>query len=114
MKNYDPNIWWGLHTIKVKFQRSDYRGDVTFVKSGNCKGLDILEIDTDDLYDMKFKENPIDFRVLGTDDDGEEWFAMTLKNDQKDEMLVEDQWEYLKDYIVGIEIIDFIEEKASK
>ncbi|EIV0123484.1 DUF5406 family protein, partial [Enterococcus faecalis] len=21
MKNYDPNIRWGLHTIKVSFQR---------------------------------------------------------------------------------------------
>ncbi|HGZ2485306.1 TPA: DUF5406 family protein, partial [Enterococcus faecalis] len=85
MKNYDPNIRWGLHTIKVSFQRGVYKGFVTFVKSGNCKGLDVLGIDEEDLYDMKFKENPINFRLLGEDDNGDEWFAMTLKNDKKDE-----------------------------
>jgi len=36
---------------------------------------------------------------------------MTLKNDKKDELLVEDVWEELSEYIVRIEIIDFEEEK---
>lgn len=112
MKNYDPNIRWGIHTVKVSFQQWDYKGYLTFIKSGNCKGLDILDIDADDLYDIKFKENPVNFRLLGTDDDGEEWFAMTLKNDKDDELLVEDQWECSKDYIVGIEIVDFVGEEA--
>ncbi|EGO9191821.1 hypothetical protein DUY54_06045 [Enterococcus faecalis] len=112
MKNYDPNIFWGLHTIKVSFQQWDYKGYLTFVKGGNCKGLDVLNIDADDLYDMKFKENPVNFRLLGTDVEGGEWFAMTLKNDKKDEMLVEDEWDCLKDYIVGVEIIDFVEEET--
>lgn len=111
MKNYNPNIRWGLHTIKVSFQRGVYKGFVTFVKSGNCKGLDVLGIDEEDLYDMKFKENPINFRLLGEDDNGDEWFAMTLKNNKKDELLVEDVWEELSEYIVRIEIIDFEEEK---
>ncbi|HAP3771978.1 TPA: DUF5406 domain-containing protein [Enterococcus faecalis] len=106
MKNYDPNIRWGLHTIKVSFQRWDYKGYVTFVKGGNCKGLDILELEVDDLYDKKFKENPINFRLLGAGDDGEEWFAMTLKNNE-DELFIEDEWKCLKDYLLGIEIIDF-------
>jgi len=55
--------------------------------------------------------NPINFRLLGEDDNGVEWFAMTLKNDKKDELLVEDVWEELSEYIVRIEIIDFEEEK---
>jgi hypothetical protein len=25
MKNYDPNMRWGTHTIKVSFQRWDYK-----------------------------------------------------------------------------------------
>ena len=57
---------------------------------------------------MKFKENPINFRLLSADADCEEWFAMTLKND-KEELLVEDEWYCLKDYIVGVEIVDFVE-----
>lgn len=68
MKNYDPNIRWGLHTVKVSFQQWDYKGHVTFVKRGNCKGLDVLDIDEDDLYDMKFKENPVNFEWFDTDD----------------------------------------------
>lgn len=39
MKNYDPNIRWGTHTIKVSFQRWDYKGFVTFRRGGICKGL---------------------------------------------------------------------------
>ncbi|HGC6886581.1 TPA: DUF5406 family protein, partial [Streptococcus agalactiae] len=50
--------------------------------------------------------NPINFRLLGAGDDGEEWFAMTLKNNE-DELFIEDEWKCLKDYILGIEIIDF-------
>ena len=44
--------------------------------------------------------------MLGAGDDGEEWFAMTLKNNE-DELFIEDEWKCLKDYILGIEIIDF-------
>ena len=113
MKNYDPNIRWGIHTVKVSFQQWDYKGYVTFVKSGNCKGLNVLDIDAEDLYDMKFKENPINFVWFGTDDDGEDWFTMILKNNE-DELSVEDEWDCLKDYIVGVEIIDFVEEENEK
>ncbi|HCU0013684.1 TPA: DUF5406 family protein, partial [Enterococcus faecalis] len=34
------------------------------------------------------------------------------KNDKGDKLLVEDVWEELSEYIVGIEIIDFVEEEA--
>ncbi|MGM0122506.1 hypothetical protein IGK56_002741 [Enterococcus sp. AZ152] len=42
MKNYDPNIRWRKHTVKVSFQRWDYKEFVMFRKGGNCKGLDVL------------------------------------------------------------------------
>lgn len=42
MKNYDPNIRWGKHTVKVSFQRWDYKGFVMFRKGGKYKGLDVL------------------------------------------------------------------------
>ncbi|ENZ6560595.1 DUF5406 family protein [Enterococcus faecium] len=109
MKNYDPNIRWGTHTIKVSFQHWDYKGFVTFKRGGNCKGLDVLSLDEDDLYDQTLTDNPIGFRVI---DEGDEWFKMTLKNDKDDVLEVEDEWSYLASYIVGIEIIDFIEEDS--
>ncbi|HIB1875297.1 TPA: DUF5406 family protein [Enterococcus faecium] len=112
MKNYDPNIRWGTHTIKVYFQRWEYKGFITFSTGGNCKGLDVLTLDEDDLYDQTLIDNPIGFGLLSEDDEGDEWFKMTLKNDKNDVLEVEDEWSYLKSYIVGIEIIDFIEEDS--
>lgn len=74
MKNYDPNIRLGTHTIKVSFQRWDYKGFVTFRRGGNCKGLDVLALDEDDLYDQTLTDNPIGFGLLPEDDEGNEWF----------------------------------------
>lgn len=50
-------------------------------------------------------DNPIGFGLLPEDDDGDEWFKMTLTNDKGDELSVEDTWSYLSDYIVNVEII---------
>ncbi|EOX2712246.1 DUF5406 family protein [Enterococcus hirae] len=111
MKNYDPNEYWGTHTIKVSFQRWDYKGFVMFRKGGNCKGLDVLALDEYDLYDQRLLDNPIGFGLLPEDDEGNEWFKMTLKNDEGDELLVEEVWEELGDYIVGLEIIAFVADK---
>lgn len=114
MKNYDPNIRRGTHTIKVSFQQWDYKGFITFSRGGNCKGLDVLALDEDDLYDQTLTDNSIGFGLLSADDEGNEWFKMTLKNDKDDVLEVEDEWSYLASYIVGIEIIDFIEEEQSE
>ncbi len=109
MKNYDPNIRWGTHVVKVHFQQWDYKGFVSFSRGGNAKGLDILDLDVDDLYDQTFIENPIGFRVI---DESDDWFKMTLKNDKGEELLVEDEWESLGNSIVAIEIVDFIVEDS--
>ncbi len=68
----------------------------------------VLALYADGLYDYPLIDNPIGFGLLPEDDEGNEWFKMILTNDQKDELLVEDTWEELSDYIVGVEIIDFI------
>ncbi|MFN6718495.1 DUF5406 family protein, partial [Enterococcus faecium] len=84
---------------------------VTFRRGGNCKGLDVLALDEDDLYDQKLTDNPIGFGLLHEDDEGNEWFKMTLMNDNGDELSVEDTWSYLNDYIVSVEIIEFVADK---
>ncbi|WP_207428147.1 hypothetical protein [Enterococcus hirae] len=43
-------------------------------------------------------DKPIEFRLLSEDNEGNEW-------------LVEDVWEELGDYIVGLEIIAFVADK---
>lgn len=101
LKKYDPNISYGKHTIKVSFMIWDYKGYVTYKVGGNTKGLSLIAIDSDDLYDADFKDNPVNFRNL--DDD---WFAMELTNDKGNTTRIEDEFDSLANYIVGIEIID--------
>lgn len=107
MENYDPNTWWGTHVIKVCFQQWGCKGHVMFTRGGNYKGLDVLQLDADDLYDQIFIENSIDFRTTEND----EWFKMTLKNAKNDALLIEEEWKSLGELVVGVEIVDFIEEK---
>lgn len=107
MKNYDLNTRWGTHTIKVSFQYCDYKGFITFKRGGNCKGLDLLTLDVDDLFDSPLIDNPIELELLSTDE-GIEWFKMILKNDKGDLLLIEEELRYISSYIIGIEIIDFI------
>ncbi|EOS7956400.1 DUF5406 family protein, partial [Enterococcus hirae] len=95
MKNYDPNIRWGKHTVKVSFQHWDYKGFVMFRKGGNSKGLDVLALDEDDLYDQPLIDNPVGFGLLSEDDEGNEWFKMILTSDTGDELSVEDAWSSL-------------------
>ena len=56
-------------------------------------------------------DNPIGCGLLPEDDEGDEWCKMTLTNDKGDELSVEDTWSYLSDYIVSVEIIDFVADK---
>lgn len=106
LQNYDPNIYEGVHEIKVMFQQWKYKGFVTYEIGGNVKGMEIFPSDSDDLYDCKFKENPIGFKDLD-----EDWFFMTLKDDEGNELKVEEEFDYLSRYIVGFEIVGFKEEK---
>ncbi|HFD1766393.1 TPA: DUF5406 family protein, partial [Enterococcus hirae] len=67
-------------------------------------------LDEEDLYYQPLTDNPIGFGLL-PDDEGNESFKMTLTNDEGDKLLVEDVWEELGDYIVGLEIIAFVADK---
>ena len=79
----------GAH-ILLRFLSNVGKGFVTFRRGGNCKGLDVLVLDEDDLYDQTLTDNPIGFGLLPEDDEGNEWFKMTLTNDNGDELSVED------------------------
>lgn len=107
MKNYDPNIRWGTHTVKVSFQIWEYKGYVTYQVHGNCKGNALLDVDDYDLYDKDFLENTACLVALD-----EEWFQMHLTDENGVKTEIEEEWNYLNNYIVGVEIIDYIEEVA--
>lgn len=105
MKNYDPNIYWGRHTIKVSFQCWDYKGYVTYRVGGNAKGISVLQIDHYELSDTKFLDNNVRLR-----DSGEGWYRMYLTNGEGEELEVEEEWTEISNSIVGVQIIDFVKE----
>ncbi len=108
MKNYDPNIYWGKHTIKVTFQCWDYKGYVTYQIGGNAKGVGVLHIDLYDLSGTTFLDNNARLR-----DSGEGWYQMYLTNEEGEELEVEEEWEEIESSIVGVEIIDYAKEVAN-
>ena len=112
MKNYDGvNGSWGTTTIKVLFQVWRYKGSMIYTVGGNCKGLEILPRDglsiIDSLENAKFEG-----MTITPFDDDDAWFAqMTLTSDDGDTLGydVADECE-LEHMIVGMQIIDFVEE----
>ena len=107
MKNYDPNIRYGIHTIKVTFQVWEYSGYVIYQLRGNIKGIHAFPTDADDLCGGGFLENNARLEDLG-----EEWYRMYLTDEKGEEIEVEEEWRYLNDSIVGMEIVDYVEEVA--
>lgn len=101
MKNYDPNIMWGTHTIEVTLQQWEYKGKITTEIGGNCRGFSILESAKDEI-NQKSRSN-CKFKII------EDSFCCELKDNKGNELEIEDELDNLDNYIVKIEIIDFKE-----
>lgn len=102
LNNYDLNARFGTHTIKVSLQTGNYKGYVTYQIGGNMKGANLLDTDGDSLYSHNYKDNQAKLKNL--DDD---WFSMSLVASNGDSILIEEEWDYIENYIVGVEIIAF-------
>lgn len=111
MKSYDGvNNSFGTTTIKVLFQVAEYKGSMTYVVGGNCKGLDVLPHDGMSIIDNLETAEFDNMNITLFDDD--EWFAkIFLTNDFKEtlEYDVESEAEF-EQMIVGMQIIDFTED----
>ena len=106
MKNYNPNITWGVHTIEVTLQQWEYIGHLIFKNGGNCKGRDILDFDFMD-YEGFPIESDCDFQYHEEDD----YFSAILKDKDGNTLEVEGETEEFNQMIVKVEIIDYVEEK---
>lgn len=105
MKNYDPNIRWGTHTIEVTLQQWDYVGTLQYEIGGNTKGESVLESVADTLsWQEELKDNLCKFRCEN------DWFTAELKNPAGEVLEVEEEIEWLGSMIVGVRIISFEEE----
>ena len=111
MDNYKPECgMMGDHTVEVTLQYGEYKGTFITEMGGNCKGgtilgsfTDLEYFDTDDIT-----ENNCSLKISDEEDDeGNYWFQCTLVNEKGDTLEIEEEAEYLNNYIVGVNIIDF-------
>ena len=109
LKNYDPNEIWGKHLIKVTFQHWAYTACVVLGLNGNANGMGVLYVDEDKLYDLAESKTFIE-NAAQLKDIGEDWFRMVLKNEDGEELIVEDEWDGIEGMITGVEIVGFEKE----
>lgn len=102
MREYDPNIWKGIHTVKITLQRWDYVGHIIQKIGGNCKGRSMLYFDFE--CECDFPDN--DCQLTYHEDD--DFFTCILKNEEGT-LECEGDASEMNDMIVSIEIIDFSE-----
>lgn len=101
MREYDPNIGYGIHTVKITLQQWGYTGHIIWRIGGNCKGKRVLDFDFE-LFEEDFNlENDCQMKW----DDG--LFLCVLHDGEGNELEIEGEWEEMNELIVGMEIIDF-------
>lgn len=105
IKNYAPNIWEGIHTVRITIQQWGYVGHITEKVSGNCKGRDILGFDFDCQDEDSLLENDCSLKFH---EDG--YISATLRDEAGNEMEFEEDAEYFNNMIVAVEIMDYVEE----
>lgn len=104
IKNYDPNIENGIHTVEVTLQQWGYIGHLTIKISGNCKGREVLDYDFE-CEDGENVESDCDFKY----DDEYDIFLAILKDEAENTLEVEGDAREFNQMIVKVEIMDFKE-----
>ena len=106
MENYDLNIHYGIHTVKITLQHGEYKGHLFKNIHGNCKGASILDID---FYDEELENTENDCKLTYDEDLG--LYSLELKNKQGDILICDGLApEEIEDMVVCLEIIDFEKE----
>lgn len=104
MKNYNPNIYRGIHTVKITLQTWEYKGHIIKKIGGNCKGRNILDFDFE--CEDDFPDNDCQMKYYEDDD----CFTCVLKDENGNTMRCDGDAEEMNNMIVGVEIIDFRKE----
>lgn len=108
MERYDisDNFRNRVHTIRVTFQWQQYKGHIAYEMGGNCRGLNVMDLDFDcwDMSDItRLKENDCCFNW----NEFYETWELILKDDEGNtcdiDCIAENE---INDYVVAIEIID--------
>ena len=104
MRKYNPNIYKGIHTVKITLQQWEYKGHIVIKIRGNCKGRSVLDFDFG--CEENFQNNNCQMKYHKKED----YFTCVLKNGSGNTLRCEGDAEEMNDMIVGVEIIDFCEE----
>ena len=127
MKFYDGlTSSYGVHTIRIHLQSEEFKGYFDCEIDGNTKGVDLLSFDFSDWENEDFneliKENSMhglkisgvmDSVVMGNYGYDEYIYKITIFNEENPEESIYGDYTSAEanSLIVGIEIIDFKEEK---
>jgi len=118
MKNYDPNINNGEHTVRVYLQIWGYKGSVDVVVRGNCHGKTIIETAMEAVSDSfceddEFFKNDINLRI---EDLGHEKYIVRgiLTDDAGKTLELEEDADDMQTLIVGAEIIEYEQVKTGR
>lgn len=95
---YDPNIRWSKHTIRITLMQWDYSIDLESEVGGNCRGSDLFGTAIENYYEKH------------CDEEGMLMLILTKPNGDTLEVWFEDDGE-MRDMCVAMAIINRIEEK---
>ncbi|MEF3306653.1 DUF5406 family protein [Paenibacillus sp. GYB003] len=105
---------YGKHVVRVLLQDGEYQGYIVLEMGGNCKGGSILTSVISTIEDNEFEPNMIyadNLRHIVTDGDG--FPREYVLFDKNEEELYIDADEDFIDCVVGVEIVDFIDDPKS-
>lgn len=104
IRNYDPNIRYGIHTVRITIQQWGYVGHITKKVGGNCKGIDVMDFDFE--YDDLDLENDCSLQF----DEGADYLTATLRDEAGNTLLVDGSARDFNRMIVAVEIIDLVKD----
>ena len=106
IKNYDPNMDYAVHTVRITLMRYDYTGHIAYNIGSNCKGASLLETST--LFECwsqaeidNFAENDCEFRY----DEDYEIFTAVFFNDRGKTLEIEADESEIQDMVVAAEFV---------
>lgn len=108
MKNYDPNIRMGVHTIRTTIMCFDYVGHIEKEVGGNCRGRAMIESGLDIFEEFegetKYMRSDCELTALPN-----EMLRAVLTREDGEQLIVEEHYSEFEAMITGVEIIDYKE-----
>ena len=110
MKNYDPNIYMGIHTLRITIMNFDFVGHIEKEVGGNCRGKSMIESGLDIFEEFegetKFMRSDCELTALPN-----EMLRAVLTNEKGEQLIITEHYSEFEDMIVGVEIIDYKDRK---